>query len=345
MLDPITKTKLLIYGVKTDLKPLRKGGAGPTGGLGFRIHGSDVSAPAIQEFTKNSPFTLRKSDEKYILYENRKRIGEVKLPKAEYYKKSVGDIPANKLVALDGYNALVSAVSRKCIYWSKNRKCQFCTIQNSIQNAVVEKDPEKLAEAVRMAYEEDMSRHLTLTTGTANSNDKGAKALIEAVKAIKNEVNIDVHVQIEPVEKFWLERLYESGADTIGIHIETFDNAIRDKIVPGKPPVATYIKSWNDAVDIFGEWNVSSWLILGIGENKSSVIEGVKTMVEHTVYPFIAPFRPFNGSSHPSLKLDYFIQLINDLKNILRDSDQKIPEFNSGCSRCNGCSFMGELKS
>ena len=343
MLDPETKLRLLIHGVKTDLKPLRAGGAGPTGGLGFRINGSIVSAPAIQRFAKNSTFKLEKSGKNYILYENDKKIGKIELPKSEYYSESIDGIQAGKLVALDGYNALVSAVSRKCVYWDQNKKCMFCTIQNGIQNAVVRKNPDQLTMAVKLAYEEDKSRHLTLTTGTLKGEDKGAKVLIDAVRAIKKEVDIDLHVQIEPVGKIWIEKLYESGVDTVGIHAETFDESLRRKIVPGKPSLKDYRRAWSDAVGIFGEWNVSSWLIVGLGENRESVIEGFRGMTDMAVYPFIVPFRPHEGDAFQHIHSEHVFQILKDLSFTVKTEGIKIPEFKAGCPKCNGCSFVSEI--
>lgn len=343
MLDPETKLKLLILGVDVDKKPLRQGGGGPLGGIGFKINESVVSAPAIHSYAKKSPFKIRKIDEVYYLLYKDDIIGKVDFPEPKYYGMVVGGVPAEKLVALDGYDTLVSALSRKCIHWEMDRKCIFCSIQNNVQKSVVFKDPEKLAMAVKIAYEEDKNRHLTLTTGTINLVDKGAKKMVEAVRAIKNEVDIPIHVQLEPINRYWLEKLYESGADTIGIHVEVFDEQIRNKVIPGKPPLSEYFESWRLAVDLFGEWNVSSWLLTGLGENIQSVIEGFKKMTEMTVFPFIAPYRPppFTSSIPPELNYNLHIQKI--VLDEFDDVHLKIPEFKSGCPRCGGCSFIPEI--
>ncbi len=343
MLDPETKLRLLIHGIKTDLKPLRNGGAGPTGGLGFRVKGSVVSAPVTHKFARKSPFRLERTGSRYILYESGKRIGRAVLPKAEYYSEIIDGIPAGKLVALDGYDALVSAISRECIYWNHNKKCSFCTIQNGIKNSVARKNPEQLAQAVKIAYEEDRSRHLTLTTGTMEGRDKGAKAMIDAVRAVKKEIDIGVHVQIEPTDREWIEKLYESGADTIGIHVETFDRSIRNRVVPGKPPLEDYFRAWKDAVEVFGEWNVSSWLIIGLGERKETVIQGFEKMSDMTVYPFIAPFRPSEDMKYQQNLAEYFIRTLKELINASDFNRVYLPRFSSGCPKCGGCSFVSEL--
>ncbi len=336
MLDYQTKAELIVLGVKTDLEPLRRGGGGPIGGIGFRVNGSTVSAPVKQRYVRNSPYYIREG----YLYRLDKRIGKVELPKAKYYSHKVNGIPAGRIVALDGYDALVSAVSRRCIHW-KDRRCIFCSIQENLKEAVVEKSAEMIAEVVKIAYEEDKNRHLTLTTGTVNPTDKGALRLAEVTERVKKEVDIPIHVQVEPVDRKYIEILYEAGADTIGIHVETFDEKIRSRVVPAKPNIDEFTKCWEDCVNIFGEWKVSSWLLLGLGESLKSVIEGFKKMAEKTVVPFIAPFRPSPSSTLNKPNPNYVKKVYFKISGL--DIDINLKKFSAGCPRCNGCSAIGEL--
>ncbi len=343
MLDYLTKTELLILGVKTDVEPLRKGGGGPIGGIGFEIKGSVISTPVKQEYVKFSPYSIKKMEGKrYYLYKENEKIGKVYFPDAGYYAYKINGIPAGKIVALDGIDALVSAVSRKCIHWGRKR-CIFCSIQDNLKDAVVEKNAEMIAEVVKIAYEEDKRRHLTLTTGTMNLRDKGALKLAEVTKRVKEEVDIPIHVQLEPVGAKYLEMLYEAGAESIGIHVETFDNTIRNIVVPAKPDLREFIACWKNAVSIFGEWKVSSWLLIGLGESFESVIRGFKKMAELTVVPFIAPFRPAPSSKLKRPDLRYAKGVYTALSKLRDEYDVKICDFPSGCPRCNGCSPIAEI--
>ena len=336
MLDYLTKAELIVLGVRTDLEPLRRGGGGPIGGIGFRVRGSTVSAPVKQWYVRESPYYI----EGRYLYKLDERIGRVELPKADYYSHEVNGIPAGKIVALDGYDALVSAVSRRCIYW-KDRRCIFCSIQENLKDAVVEKTAEMIAEVVKIAYEEDRNRHLTLTTGTLNTTDKGALRLAEVTKRVKEEVDIPVHVQVEPVDRKYLELLYDAGADTIGIHVETFDETIRPHVIPAKPSIDEYLRCWKDCVDIFGEWKVSSWLLIGLGESSKSVIEGFNITAEMTVIPFVAPFRPSPSSNLSRPDPNYVKRIYTEISE--SGIDINLKKFSAGCPRCNGCSAIGEI--
>lgn len=178
MLDWRTKLEIIVKGVRGNVRSYRKSGGGPTGGVGFEVEGSVVSAPNKQKFVENSPYRIEKIDEKYYLFKNDEVVGEVKLPKAEYYSKPTSfGVEAGKIVALDGINALVTAVSRRCVLWKKKR-CKFCSIEIGLENSIVEKTPEMIAEAAKMAYEEDNSRHLTITSGIMPGKDKGAVKIL-----------------------------------------------------------------------------------------------------------------------------------------------------------------------
>jgi radical SAM protein (TIGR04043 family) len=344
MLDYRTKLELLVLGVRAPFVPLRRGGGGPVGGIGFAIKDSIVSAPAIQEFVKASPYAIVEGKGRFWLYREEEKIGKIRLPKANYYDYRIKGISAGRYVALDGVNALVTAVTRRCIHFDSGRKCVFCVIKENVQESqILDKAPEDITEAVKVAYEEDRSRHLTLTTGTPKLTDKGAVRYAEVARKIRAEIDIPMHAQIEPVSKEYLEILYSSGIDTIGIHVETFDEKIRKAVVPGKPEIEAYLESWENALDIFGEWNASSWILVGLGESVESVVRGFRAMVERGIYPYIAPYRP-PPKAVGKTDLRHVLRVYEALKDLKGEYDIKL-RFRAGCPRCTGCSAILELLS
>jgi hypothetical protein len=50
------------------------------------------------------------------------------------------------------------------------------------------------------------------------------------------------------------------------------------------------------AVERFGEGQVSTYVILGMGEDPEVTLEGCKRAIDIGVYPFIVPLRPVPGS-------------------------------------------------
>ncbi|WP_290899603.1 radical SAM protein [Ferroglobus sp.] len=341
MLDWRTKLEIIVKGVKGNVRSYRKSGGGPTGGVGFEIEGSIVSAPNKQKFVENSPYRIERIDGRYYLFKNDEIVGEVRLPKAEYYSKPTSfGIEAGRIVALDGINALVTAVSRKCVLW-REKRCKFCSIEVGLKNAIVEKTPEMIAEAARMAYEEDSSRHLTVTSGIMPEKDRGVLRISKVVRAVKREIDIPVHVQVYAAEKDLLELLYESGADTIGIHAEVLDEKIRNEVVPGKPKLEEYFKAWENAVDVFGKWKVNSWVVLGFNEDKVKTAENVRRMVEIGVTPFLAPYRPPPHSNEQPVNVSEIAKIYELVERDVKRVD--INKAEAGCFTCGGCTAVKEL--
>ena len=63
--------------------------------------------------------------------------------------------------------------------------------------------------------------------------------------------------------------LANMGVDSVGIHIESFDPEVRKVVVPGKSSISeeVYFQAFKDAVSVFGKNQVSTFVILGLGED------------------------------------------------------------------------------
>ncbi len=168
--------------------------------------------------------------------------------------------------------------------------------------------------------------------------------LAEAVKALKEVVELPIHVQLTPPGKQNLELLYTSGADTIGIHIETFAPSVLEKICPGKRDL-DYSKTLKYAVEIFGESQVSSFILGGLGEDQKTTLKGFEEFCTMGVIPFLVPFRPLPGSLMKDFQLpqpDYLIKLYKELADKLKNSGLDITRNRAGCVRCGACSCIDE---
>lgn len=152
------------------------------------------------------------------------------VPYPSFYSKKTSDrVPMWKVALLHGRDCLATTVYQKCAYWDIGKKCKFCGIEFSLKagKTIAVKKPKQFREVVEAAMEEGVCKHITLTTGTTASPDRGASLLAEIVREVKACKEIPVHVQVEPPkESRYLELLAEAGADTIGIHIESFDGKV-----------------------------------------------------------------------------------------------------------------------
>jgi radical SAM protein (TIGR04043 family) len=318
------------------LRTGRKGGAGPAGGRYIIVENTLVNVP-VYGAAVTSPFSITERQDSYVLNDT---YETTILEDPHFYHLHTEDgISYKKIALLHGVNCLATTVYQKCIRWRKN-PCLFCGIELSLgYGATVErKTPEQLA-AVAEAARSEGALHGTLTTGTPNDIDRGAEILAESAAALKR-IGLPVHVQIEPVQRRYIELLKEAGADTIGIHIETLDEQIFKRMCPGKH-FSEYECAWKEALEIFGEPQVSSYVLVGLGEDHTKMIEGIEAMVQTGVIPYVVPFRPIAGSVLEKWELPPF----DTVKACAVYAAQKMREYGvdpfknkAGCVRCGACS-------
>lgn len=133
----------------------------------------------------------------------------------------------------------------------------------------------------------------------------------------------------------------------MGIHIETLDEHIRKKICPGKAEVSRkrYFDAWVKAVELFGENQVSTFLLAGLGEDIRETRKGLKELTSIGVIPFIVPFRPLIGSDMENSKPPTVKQMLETLKaaaTAIKSHGLKPEKNRAGCVRCGACSPIRE---
>jgi radical SAM protein (TIGR04043 family) len=251
-----------------------------------------------------------------------------------------------KVAILHGKDCLASTVYSKCLYWKSEKQCKFCGIELGSRDRLTQKQPHQLGEVAEESFKEGAVKHATLTTGTPPVPDKGALLLAETTKAIKEHVNIPVHVQLEPPhDTRFLEALYNAGADTVGLHIESFDPQVLQLVCPAKPKVEDFLKAWESAVELFGEGQVSTFIIAGLGETDESIMQGVETTARMGVIPYLLPLRPIAGTCFEKTTPptpERMIRLYRNAVEILRSVRLDPRKSKAGCVKCGACSALQE---
>jgi radical SAM protein (TIGR04043 family) len=344
------KIDLLSKGMKTDIEEKgRKAGAGPAGGRFFRLKdGSCVNVPLWPLFTEKSPYLLKEGK----IFFNNAQVANIQLiPIPKFYSKLTSDnILMKKVGLLHGTDCIASTVVQKCIYWQKNLPCQFCGIELSLKSgdSIAQKTPQQLREVVGAAIEEHVCQHITLTIGSLSRPDKGSAIYVDIVKEIKQYYDIPIHIQLEPPESpKYFEDLYKIGVDTIGIHIESFDPKVLRTVCPGKMQISLekYINAWKSAVKLFGECQIDSYILVGIGESDQSILKGTELLSSLGAIPYVVPFRPISGSileSHPSPSSSRLLSLFTEIAQLLREFGIDPTKNRAGCVRCGACSPLTE---
>jgi radical SAM protein (TIGR04043 family) len=219
-----------------------------------------------------------------------------------YDLQTAEGVSYDKIARLHGRNVLATTVVQTCIRYAEDQRCRFCSIEASLRSGATTavKRPAELAEVAEAAVRLDGIRQMVMTTGTSAGTDRGARHLARCVRAVKAAVpGLPIQVQCEPpADLAVLTELRDAGADAIGIHVESLDDDVRRRWMPGKAtvPMAQYREAWREAVRVFGRNQVSTYLLVGLGEDPEELISGARELIDMGVYPFVVPFRPHSGT-------------------------------------------------
>jgi radical SAM protein (TIGR04043 family) len=231
-------------------------------------------------------------------------------------------------------------------------KCQFCAIGESLRagRTIARKTPKHLAEVAAAAQQLDSIQNVVMTTGTPPTEDRGAAVLGESALAIKARTGLPIQGQCEPPSDFaWFKRLHSAGIDSLGMHLEAWDEDIRRRIMPGKAevPVGFYLEAFAAAVAVFGRGQVSTYLLAGLGDSIDGLLEASQRLIEIGVYPFVVPFVPVSGTPladrHPP-SAEFMRSVLQPLGRWLTEAGMISNTVKAGCAKCAACSTLSTFE-
>jgi radical SAM protein (TIGR04043 family) len=331
----------------------RTGGAGPTDSGMLWVEGFPITAPTDNAIAADSPYVLRGEDSGYGIYRDDVRLASAAAERRpRFYDLTTADgIPYDQ-IALLHLDSLASTVVQHCTYWGNSDQCTFCGIGLSLESGrtIARKTPEQLAEVAVAARDLDGAVDATLTTGSTRGVDRGALYVARCGQAVKEASGLPVEVQFEPpYDLDVIDQVGELGIDSVGIHIETFDPAVLARVAPGKARsgIDAYFAAWERAVRVFGEGQVSTYVILGMGEDPDLTVEGCKRAVDMGVYPFVVPLRPVAGSLMADWKPPtsaYTQPIYSKVLVYMNQRGMSTTTAKAGCARCQACSGLGSME-
>ncbi|AEA27243.1 Radical SAM domain protein [Pseudonocardia dioxanivorans CB1190] len=331
--------------IETELETKRTGGAGPSDSGMLWIEGVPVTVPP----STSSPYALLAEDEGQGIYRDGVKIANVSgTRRPRYYDLTTADGIPYEQIALLHLDSLASTVVQACNYWGNSDQCGFCGIGLSLKagRTIAKKTPEMLAEVAVAAKELDGAVDATLTTGSSVAPDRGALYVARCGQAVKEAAGLPVEVQFEPPRDLkYIDQVHDMGLDALGIHIESFDPKVLAKVAPGKfrTGMDTYFRTWEYAVDLFGEGRVSTYVILGLGEDPELTVEMCRRAVDIGVYPFVVPLRPVAGSlleDLPAPSREYTEPIYRKVAGFLEEKGLGADTAVAGCARCQACSSL-----
>lgn len=349
MTDLATRAELAVRGIRGAPPLRRRAGAGPSDDGHWMVGGCATAVPVDER----SPFAV---DPLGALTRDGVPVEDALVEPIErprFYDLLTDEgIPYERLARLHGSDVLATTVVQTCIrYTAEDTRCRFCTIEESLRSGatVAVKRPDQLAEVAEAAVRLDGVRQVVMTTGTSNGPDRGSRHLARCVEAILARVpGLPIQVQIEPpADPAWIDRLREAGATAIGIHIESLDESVRRRWTPGKAtvPAARYEQAWRRAVAAFGPNRVSTYLLVGLGEDPDELVAGAERLIGMGVYPFVVPFRPLEGAlAHadgvPPPDAGVLADVTARVARALAAAGMRGADQGAGCAACGACSAL-----
>ena len=342
-----TRVDIAIRGIRVSAPVHREAGAGPSDDGHLLINGAGSAIP----INPNSPYLVKNG--KLLLDGADLGMDVSPVNRPHFYDLSTADgVSYEKIARLHGKDVLATTAVQTCMRYEESQRCRFCAIEASLEAGatIAVKTPAQLAEVAEAAVRLDGVKQMVMTTGTSKGKDRGARHLERCVRAIKAVVpDLPIQVQIEPpADLAVLTDLYNAGVSSIGIHIESMDDKVRRQWTPGKASVSTdeYRAAWREAVRVFGRNQVSTYLIVGMGEDPDEFVESTKELIEMGVYPFVVPFRPLRGTLAtdvdkvlpPSgILLENLSRRVADL---LIGANMLASGQTAGCAACGACSVL-----
>jgi len=335
----------------SDQESVRRGGAGPADARAFLLDGHPVMVPVLSASARNSDYAFVPQDDSWRLERDGRLLCQARaVPRPAFYDGKTGDgIPYVKIARLHGQDCLASTVIQECVrYNSRKTRCRFCAIGASLDRdaTIHTKTPAQLAEVALAAKTLDGVRHVTLTAGTTADPDAGAVHLGECAAAIKAATGLPVEIQFEPLgDRGLYARLKAMGVDDVGMHVESFDPAVRRRMTPGKAEIGleAYFEAFATAVAVFGRNKVSTYVILGLGEDRELTLDGCARAAAMGVYPVVVPLRPLLDSClAKATPIDpaYLDHMYRAVGKLLKANGLTAEASTAGCVRCRACSLL-----
>ena len=188
-------------------------------------------------------------------------------------------------------------------------KCAYCGLSGSrqtdtdwVDHSFIRVDwPVFPLDEVKAAISDGACPHVERVCVSMITLGQAREDCIQVVSELRKVIpRISVLIAPTILNKDWLRRVHAAGADMIGIAVdaatpELFDK-LRGKGVKGPHKWAKYWSTVEEAVDVFGPYNVGVHLIVGVGETEKEIIESIQRAQDMGAHTHLFSFFPEEGS-------------------------------------------------
>ncbi len=264
--------------------------------------GTLVNVPCGEEFTKDSPYLLKKRRAGgYAITDGDDEVPVKVVPTPGFYKRSTSTgVKFSDIVTVHGSYAVVTP-SRRCDFFNRDVECRYCAGGFDDPNAAEKVySVDEVLETVEVVLKEGTSEIIYLSIGFREGDDGGIEHLAPYIRAIKKHFNCLVAVEALPPKKNrWIDETYAVGADSVLYNMELFDKELFESICPGLATLIgreRYIEALRYAASVFPNGTVASHLIVGL-EPPGSTCMGIDLLTSMGVVPILPIYRPQPGKA------------------------------------------------
>jgi len=304
----LLKIELMLRGIRVDgglLDEVMGGVSGMERGLdGIEMilpHKTLVNAPYREEFIRDSPYRLEKSEGRVTITDG---TGEVVVdlpPLPEFYRgATTTGIPFNRIGVVHGGHVAITP-SKRCDFFQSDSACRYCTGNfDSYGEKAASYSVDEVLETIEAARREGKARIVYIDIGFSQDADGGINFLRPYIEGIKRNFKSLVVVEsIPPGENRWIDEAYAAGVDSLVYNLEIFDRELFELICPGRSKLVgreRYTDALRYATTIFPSGTVASHLIVGL-EPPGSTIQGIDFLTGLGVIPILPIYRPSPGGT------------------------------------------------
>ena len=224
-------------------------------------------------------------------------------------------------------------ISEQCMY-----DCKFCSVPK-FQGKI--KTLDQVLEIVEKVKKSGNLKTIAFTSGVATTPENEIDRVVEYVQAVK-KYNVPIGVAVYPTQDS-SQRLKDAGVTEVKYNVETMDREIFERVCSGRKghSLDFILTSLHDAVKVFGKNQVSSNIIIGLGETDECIRKGVEYLAKMGV---IAVLRPITISPYRKGEItatrpgaERLLNLTKMTRDILKKYDLHVEDSQTMCLPCTGC--------